>query len=227
MNEKTKRGLNFFYTILFGIFIMLFVWTFAISIPIYARGIYYSQINSIERESDYDRETIKAAYDEVLDYLTLHKKFGTGKLSCSDDAKAHFADCQKLFDLNLSVMIISAVGIVVLLVLARKKIIELKNIKGYNIGFYAGIIAALLPIVVFAIAAINFDVAFVVFHKILFPGKTNWIFDSAQDEINNTVPESFFSNCGICIGCIIFAFCAFLIVLEIVLKHKNEKNKGN
>ena len=222
MAEKGKSFLNHFLTILFGVAIVLFVWTFSISLPIYVRAFYYTQIDAlnIEESSGYDKTTIKEAYDDVLDYLTLHKDFGTGELKCSESAKAHFADCRTLFDINLSVMIVSAVVILTICILAAKHVIELKKYKGFNIWFFSAICALVLPLVFLAVAAINFDTAFVVFHKILFPGKSNWYFDPVQDEIINILPVQYFAHCGILVGCSIFCFCITLIVVEFILRRR-------
>ena len=136
MKEKTKNGLNHFCTILLGILIVVFVWTLAISVPIYTRSFYYSQIDKFEivEETGYSKDTIKEAYGEVLDYLTLHKKFGTGSLSYSEEGRAHFADCQRLFDLNLSLLVVSAAGIIVIAALALAKKIKLKK-YGFILGW--------------------------------------------------------------------------------------------
>ena len=51
-----------------------------------------------------------------------------------------------------------------------------------------------------ALAALDFDRAFVVFHSIFFPGKTNWVFDWYRDPIIRVLPQDFFRNCAILIG---------------------------
>ena len=56
------------------------------------------------------------------------------------------------------------------------------------------------PIMIGALAALDFDRAFVVFHSIFFPGKTNWLFDWHADQIIRVLPQAFFRNCAILIG---------------------------
>ena len=205
----------------------MFVWTLAISVPVYARSLYYSQIDAlgIEESSGYNKEIITEAYDEVLDYLTLHKKFGTGALAYSNEGKAHFEDCQRLFDLNLSLLVVSVAGIIAIVVLALTKKIKLKKYGKFNVWFYAGIVAIALPLVILAFAAINFDQAFIVFHKIMFPGKTNWMFDSSTDEIIKILPEEFFVSCATMIGSVILTICISLIVVDVV--HRIREGKQN
>ena len=63
---------NKILTAVLGIFIALFIITFSIGLPIYFRPFYYMQIESlgIPEMCGESYETIKDAYDEVLDYLT-------------------------------------------------------------------------------------------------------------------------------------------------------------
>ena len=63
-------------TTLFGIAAALLIISFSIGIPIWFRPFYYWQIDVLEIEeySGEDRETIREAYDEVLDYLTIDGK---------------------------------------------------------------------------------------------------------------------------------------------------------
>ena len=223
MNKR--NCFNWFATILFGICCVLFVWTFALSVPIYCRFIYYSKINEISTESGYSAQTIKESYDDVLNYLTLHKEFGTGELACSDSAKEHFADCQKLFDLNLGLLVGSVVCIVILIVLAATKKITLKKLGKFNVWFYSAIVAILAPLLFGIVAAIDFDGAFVLFHHILFPGKTNWLFDPNVDQIINILPESYFLSCGIAVFATILAIVVGVAIWEIVCARKIKSDK--
>ena len=227
MKKQTRSFFDHFLSVLLGVFIVLFIWTFSLSIPIYVRSFYYVQIDTlkIEETSGYSKQTIKKAYADVLDYLTLHKSFGSGDLECSKSAEEHFADCQKLFDLNLALLIISFVGIVILAVLAHKKIFNLKKYFCFHVWFFAGIVAIVVPLIIGIFALVDFDLAFVMFHKILFPGKTNWYFDPAADQIINILPDTFFANCGILIGSVVFALGVGLVIVESIRKFKCNRIK--
>jgi integral membrane protein (TIGR01906 family) len=67
--------------------------------------------------------------------------------------------------------------------------------------------------VVGSLAAVDFDRAFVIFHKIFFPGKSNWLFDYDADQIIRVLPQDFFMNCAILIGAglILFSGCLLWI----------------
>ena len=64
-----KNALNIILTILLGIAIFVFIITLSIGLPIYCRFFYYLQIKplGLPEAAGYDIETIKAAYNQVLD----------------------------------------------------------------------------------------------------------------------------------------------------------------
>ena len=173
-----------FLSLLCAVCVFLFLLTASIGLPIYIRPFYYAHIDSYDlaERSGFSESEIRQAYDEVLDYLTLPgRPFGTGVMACSHEAEHHFADCKILFELNDAILMGSAC-ILVLLFLMRKKW------GPYHLGkhaapYWAAILALVAPIVIGALAAIDFDRAFVIFHSIFFPGKTNWVFDWYEDPI--------------------------------------------
>lgn len=181
--------------------VFLFLLTASIGLPIYIRPFYYAHIDAYElaERSGFTETEIRQAYDEVLDYLTLPgKKFGTGVMACSHEAEHHFADCRVLFDLNAVVLAGSAAVLLVLLLMRKRW-------GPYRLGkrsaaFWAAALALAAPMIIGALAAIDFDRAFMIFHSIFFPGKTNWIFDWYADQIIRVLPQEFFRNCAILIG---------------------------
>ena len=181
--------------------VFLFLLTASIGLPIYIRPFYYAHIDAYELEerSGFTEAQIRQAYDEVLDYLTLPgKQFGTGVMACSHEAEHHFADCRVLFDLN-AVVLVGSGAVLVLLLLMRKKWGPYRLGKR-SAAFWAAVLALAAPMIIGALAAIDFDRAFVIFHSIFFPGKTNWIFDWHADQIIRVLPREFFRNCAILIG---------------------------
>ena len=218
---------NKILTAVLGIFIALFIITFSIGLPIYFRPFYYMQIESlgIPEMCGESYETIKDAYDEVLDYLTLPgKEFGAGVFKYSEEGKSHFVDCKVLFDLNASVLIISIAAIVTLLILAKKKIFKICKPFGLNLLFSSGAFTLGFFALVGGLVAIDFSAAFTVFHKIFFPGKSNWLFDWYEDQVIRILPQEFFMNCAILIFSSIVILCISAIVYSIVAKML-EKNK--
>ena len=224
--EKIIKRHNVLCTTLFGIFLVLFMLTFSIGLPIYGRFFYYIQIKTLKMEANtgWSYAVIKEAYDQVLNYLTIPEhEFGTGKLAFSEAGAAHFADCKVLFDLNISVMVLSAAVLIGLIVLYKLKKIDLLKVKGHRAYFIPAIVAVALPTLLAGIVAIDFDKAFEVFHAIFFPGKTNWVFDPYADEIINVMPQEFFMNCAIIIAVGLISFALALIIADIVLYFRDQK----
>ncbi len=212
-----KEKLNKWLTRLFAFALVIFIITFSIGLPIYFRPFYYLHINALDLPARYNAECtyemVKDAYDEVLDYLTLPgKEFGTGEFPHSHEGAAHFKDVKGLFTLNTVALISSTAILITLYILNRKKIFTLEKKNGHHITYYVGKWTLIGFIIVGLLAAINFDVAFNIFHKIFFPGKSNWEFDYRVDPIIWVLPQAFFRNCAILIVFSIIAICTGLII---------------
>jgi integral membrane protein (TIGR01906 family) len=214
---------NKIVSVVFAVALAVLILTFSIGLPIYVRPFYYVQIDLLDmvEYTGYSYEVIKEAYDEVLNYLTLPWcEFGTGELRHSESGASHFADCLVLFNLNASALLISLAVVVVVLVLRARGKVELLRPQGLHIGFWSG--ASLLTTfgVIAALAASDFDRAFVVFHSLFFPGKTNWYFDPYTDEIINVMPAEFFMACAILIVSSILLISLGLIIHAIVSRKR-------
>ena len=209
-----------------AISLFFFILTVSIGLPIYIRPFYYAHIEAMHlpESSGFTANEIRAAYDEVLDYLTLPgKTFGTGVMACSEAGEAHFVDCKVLFDLNAWVLIASAFSLIVLYFLRKK-------LGPYRLGrrssaFYAGISAVVLPVVLGGLAALDFDRAFVVFHRIFFPGKDNWVFDYYTDEIIRVLPQEFFMHCAILIAAGVLLQAVVILVWEFSRKRRASEGR--
>lgn len=219
-----KKVLDITLTSLFVAALVIMIMTFSIGLPIYCRFFYYIQIKTLgmEEATGWSYETIKAAYDDVLNYLTLPGfEFGTGELKWSESGMSHFADCKVLFNLNLFGFIGAAVVAVVIGLLARFGKVTLARPFAMSCAFLAGVIALALPLIVAALVLIvGFDNAFVAFHSVFFPGKSNWIFDPSEDEIIRVMPEEFFMNCAIIIAVGWIVISAAMIVVSLVAKRR-------
>ena len=186
----------------------------AIAVPILCRPFYYAHIDPLQLEeaTGYTRAEIKTAYDEMLDYCLGGDEFSTGVLRWSESGKDHFTDVRVLFLLDLKVLAVSAAVLVLALIAARLAGLRPARLAGRGPAFWAGAGLGGLFLLVGGLAALDFDRAFVVFHSLFFPGKTNWLFDPRTDEIINILPEVFFCNCAILILAVLVLGCAGLIV---------------
>ncbi len=220
MKEKI---LNTSASILYGVVIAILVISFSIGLPIYVRQFYYWHIDGLDmvEKTGYDYQTIKDAYDDVLDYLTVPgNEFGTGDLAFSEEGASHFADCKVLFDLNGWAFIISLLLFGVIVTLDRRRVIALYRPRGFAISFWSGIGTLGFFGAVALLASLDFNTAFIIFHSIFFPGKDNWLFNPRTDEIIRVMPQQFFMNCAILIVSSIIILCATMIALGVIEKRR-------
>lgn len=226
--NKDNDFLNKFLTALYGIAVFFLIITASIGLPIYFRFFYYLHVNALglPESTGYDFATIKQAYDQMLNFLTLpFTEFGTGVFSYSEAGKAHFVDCKALFNLNLFVLIPSTVTVVVFLILSKKKKISLVRPFGLDASFFSAVSIFLVAGILALIVASDFDSAFVAFHHLFFPGKDNWNFNPRVDQIINILPAQFFMNCAILIASGIVLSSLTIIIFQLVKRSKERKNK--
>ncbi|MBQ8765443.1 MAG: TIGR01906 family membrane protein [Clostridia bacterium] len=223
-SEKIQTR-NIVTSILFAIALFFFILTFSIGLPIYCRPFYYAHIDAMELDerSGFTKAEIRQAYDEVLDYLTLPgHDFSTGVMAYSESGADHFEDCKVLFDLNAGVLLCSGLCLLLLFILRKIGRLGPFRVGRRSSAFYAALAAIILPIVLGGLASLDFDRAFVIFHKIFFPGKDNWVFDYQTDQIITVLPQDFFMHCGILIGAGVLVFSGLIILVEL-LKAKKDK----
>ena len=191
--------------------------TAAIAAPILCRPFYYAHIGpmDLEARTGLTREEIKTAFNEMLDYCLGAPEFSTGVLRWSESGKAHFTDVRVLFLLDLRVLAVSAVLLAVTLLFARFDRRTPARPLGRGPAFWAGAGLGGVFLLVGALAALDFDRAFVLFHALFFPGKDNWLFDPATDQIINILPQEFFRNCAILILALLVLGCAALILWDL------------
>lgn len=200
---KPLKGLS----VLLSLLLALFFLSAAIAFPILCRPFYYSQIKSLNlsAQTGWDEQTIRAAYDEVMDYLVYGAPFGTGALRWSADGQAHFADCRVLFRLDFALLGGTALLLILLAVLYRRGRIVFHRFCGRSPVFWAAAGLSVVFVIVAVWAVIDFNGLFTVFHHMFFPGKTNWVFDWRTDEIILILPEAFWARTGgliliLCLG---------------------------
>lgn len=198
----------------------------SIAVPILCRPFYYAHIEamSMPEYTGLTVDQIKQAFDEMLDFcLGLRQDFSVGVLPWSESGRDHFADVRVLFQLDLVLLVLSAAALVLLFLFARKRRFTPARLLGRGPGFWAAAGLAAVFLAVGALAATDFDRAFVIFHSIFFPGKTNWIFDWRTDPIILLLPEDFFRNCAILILVLLVFWCAVLIAADLLAGRRRKR----
>lgn len=216
---KPSKLLAFFT----GVFTALLVLTASIAAPLLCRPFYYAHIEALNLDgyTGLSVAQIKQAFDQVMDYcLGLRPDFAAGVLPFSQSGASHFADVRVLFLLDLWVAVLSLAALVILFVIGRKRKLTPAPLLGHGPGFWAAIGLGGVFLIVGGLAATNFDRAFVVFHSLFFPGKTNWLFDWHTDPIILLLPETFFRNCAILILALLIFWCLVLIAADLLAQRR-------
>ena len=173
------------------------------------KPLYYLDMHvlDIPETSGYAEEVIRENYDVLIDY---NLSFGDEPLEfpdlgMSEAGRIHFEEVKVIFNLFKYMAVIgvlmSLAGIGVCI--KRKEILYLK---------WTSVLAVGLPAVLGILVAMNWDWAFVAFHKIAF-NNDYWIFDPATDPVITILPDTFFLHCALLIlgGVVVgSAVCAFL-----------------
>lgn len=209
-----------------GVFTALLVLSASIAVPLLCRPFYYAHIEALNLDgyTGLSVEQIREAFDQVMDYcLGLRPDFAAGVLPFSESGASHFADVRVLFLLDLWVAVISLAALVILFIISRCKKLTPAPLLGHGPGFWAAIGLGGLFLIVGGLAATNFERAFVIFHSLFFPGKTNWLFDWRTDPIILLLPEDFFRNCAILILTLLIFWCVILIAADLLAQRRRKK----
>lgn len=212
--EVLMRRESKLYTAAVVLAAMALVLSASIAVPLLWRGFYYLHIDAMElpAQTGWTAEEIRGAFDEMMDYCVYRQPFGTGVLKWSEEGYAHFRDCELLFRLDFTVLAVALASVLLLWLMRSER--KAVCVLGRGPLFWAGAGLAGLFAVIAGLAALDFDRAFVVFHTLFFPGKSNWIFDYRTDEIILVLPQDFFMHCGMLIVGCLFIGCAGLIIAD-------------
>lgn len=207
------------------IFTLLFI-SIAVVITVNFRPLYYLDINllHIADTSGLSKDVIRENYDALIDYsfpfFQGPLQFPT--LPSSENALIHFAEVKDIFtSFYILGMITLVLGIII--------IIQKRKIKDISYLLVSAITAVVLPSILAVFLAVNFDRAFVLFHKLFF-SNDYWLFDPTTDPVITILPDTFFMHCALMIIVIVVLFSiAFLTVYLLRKQHtgiKFRKNKG-
>ena len=197
MKNVSKKLLS----LLLALLGMLLIISFAVTLTLNARWLYISVMEKEELVSytGLEREVILENYDVLIKYNSL---FYSGELDfpdfpMSEGGKIHFVEVKNIF---VALQIAGCVSFAALLAYAifeavKKRRDELCVLRN------TGIITVALPSVVAAFVAIDWDSAFVIFHKIFFRNDL-WLFDYDTDPIIWILPDEYFLACAVMIICI-------------------------
>lgn len=132
-------------------------------------------------------------FNILMNYLTnpFQTVLDMPNFSSSVDGLKHFADVKKLFHLAQGVFVLSFPAFFLFI----KQIL----LKGHGWLVQKTFLWMMLAPVVIGLMGLlmGFDQFFVLFHTVLFPGDSTWLFDPAKDPVIYILPEEFFLHCFI------------------------------
>ena len=204
---------NRLLSVLLIVTLALFAVSAGIAAPILSRTFYQIHVTKLRlpETTGWTEDEILGAYDDVMDFLLHDNAFGTGVLKWSEDGKAHFTDVRGLFQLDLWMFAITGGLLVVLLLFSIKT--RPTRFGNRSPSFWAGTSVLAAFLIIGGLGATDFERAFTVFHHIFVPGKSNWLFDPAEDQIIQILPEVYFRNCAILAIVLIMLLCVVYILV--------------
>ena len=188
------------------VFTLLFI-SLAVIITINLRPLYYMDINflNIEATSGLDRAVIVQNYNALIDYcsplFTGALKFPT--LEASPSGLQHFAEVKTIF---ITFYYLGAITLVLGIAIVIKK----AKSSEYNYLLVSAITAIVMPILLGIYMAVDFDRAFLIFHKLLFKNDY-WLFDPVTDPVITILPDAYFMHCALLIIMIVLLLCIVLM----------------
>lgn len=202
--------------IVLALILTVFFISFAIVFTVFFKQLYYFDISylNIEQYVSLDAETIKKNYDILIQYQSI---FYQGELNLPDfvmstTGRIHFEEVKRIFE---------AVQILCLFSGIISAVMIYHHVKQKEYGFLAltSIFSIGIPSLIGLIASVDFNKAFVIFHKIFFRNNY-WIFDYNTDPVIRILPQDFFMHCFIMI--ILIVIVLSLISYLIYRKQRKE-----
>ncbi|MGN0714561.1 MAG: TIGR01906 family membrane protein [Anaerovoracaceae bacterium] len=187
-----------------ALFCVLVLLCLSISLTVLFRPLYYWDMDhlSIPERSGIPETVCRENYDVLIDYNLLGgpSVLEFPDFSMSESGRIHFEEVKRIF---IGCQVIGAVGLVwlvgrILLQLRRRD-------RDFTWMRWTGRAALVLVALVGGLVAVNWDLAFVLMHKILFRNDF-WIFDAHTDPIIKILPDTFFMHCGILIMVLLVVF---------------------
>lgn len=207
MKKKNLLGLEIIATFL----CLLVFLSIAVVITLNFRSLYYASIKTfhITENTGLSETTIRNNYDVLIDYNRL---FGTKELEfpdfpMSENGKIHFEEVKRIF---ITIEILGVISFILLI------FIILYLVKNYQFRFlkYNFSLGISIPIILGVLIGLNWEKAFVIFHKIFF-NNDYWIFDVNTDPIITILPDKFFFICAVMI---LFLFILFSCVSGVIYR---------
>ncbi len=190
------------------VFTLLFI-SLSVVFTINFRPLYYMDVGllNIEAASGLPKSEILQNYNALIDYSSPFFKgaleFPT--LAASESGLQHFIEVKNIFTSFYYLAAFTLIIAVIIIVYKKKK-------GDFSYLLVSSITAVVLPLLIAFFMALDFDRAFLLFHKLFFKNDY-WLFDPATDPVIMMLPDSFFLHCALLIIVIVLLFSAAFAAL--------------
>lgn len=200
-----------------GVLFLIFFISLGLTVAIYFRPFYYMGMERISAETGAPVEMIKENYDALIDWCSpfCNNELDFPTLSESASGVSHFVEVKVIFNLFFVLLFVTPIFLAGLIFLQHK--------RGSTSWLLASpIIVCVLPLLIGAACAIDFNRIFILFHQIVF-NNDDWLFSPTEDPIILFLPERFFMQCALIIVGTVLLGCAVLFLLYLGNRRKNTK----
>lgn len=181
------------------------LWLLALSIlaTIYLAWLAYPLVIDyfdLEQWSGLSKSVISANFNHLMTYLLspFHTQLAMPDFPSSASGLKHFADVKVLFQITQGIFVVLAIPSYLFLKNDYQKKLLWKTQRVWFGALISPLVIALFGVL------IGFERFFVLFHTVLFPGDSSWLFHPDHDPIILVLPASFFLAC----------FVLFFIIYE-------------
>ena len=212
--------------LLIGVLFTLLFISLAVVTTINFRPLYYFDINylNIMESTGLTEEVIRENYDTLIDYSSpfFQGELEFPSLAASESGLFHFMEVKNIFT---GFYILGAITLIFGIII----IIQKHKNMDFSYLLVSAVTAIVLPLLLALSLSIDFDRAFVIFHKLFF-NNDYWLFDPTTDPVITILPDTFFMHCAIMIIVLVLLLSLlFLVIYLMKRKHsgiKYRKNKG-
>lgn len=204
--------------LILSIISFLFIISISVIITLNFRPLYYFDMEylDIPAQANMEPSTVRENYDALIDYNSFfnQEELQFPTLPQSESGRTHFAEVKRIFvGFQYAAVILFLLLVPITVFQAWKH--DLTFLK------YTGILTLIVPAVLAAAIALNWQWVFVLFHEIVFRNDF-WLFDPATDPVITILPDTFFMHCaGMILGGVVL-----MGVLCLVIYKRTKKQHG-
>lgn len=212
MKKSIGSRLGTLLTALAGV---CFLVSFSVVLVLNLRQIYYHDAKELRlaEQAGLTEEQLRENYDVLIDYNLIWT--GVDELEfpdfpMSEHGRIHFEEVRRIF-IGLQVLMIVSLGLLIFGLWSKIRK------EAYECLRMTAVLSLVIPTVLGAAVAWNWEWFFVTFHRIAF-SNDYWLFDPSVDPIIEVLPDIFFLHCaGAVLLCLVAGSAAAWVAYRILI----------